>query len=61
MGLSKMQEQSIKQQENTQQQKIDNQHTIHYTIRNSMKRLSTTDGFTPATNLTPLALDMLGS
>ena len=61
MGLANMKEQSTNQQEHIQQRNIDNQQTIHYTIQNAMKLLSTIDVFTPATNLTPLALNMLGS
>ena len=61
MGLSNVQEQAIKQQEQIQQRTIDNQNTIHYTIQNATKQLRTTDGFTPATNLTPLSLEMLVS
>ena len=61
MGLDNIQEQLIKQQEHIQQRNIDNQHTIHYTIQNAMKQLSTTYAFTPATNLTLIALEMLVS
>ena len=61
MGLANIQYQAIKQQEYIQHRNIGNKHTIHYTIRNAIKQLSTTDGFTSATNLTPLALEMLGS
>ena len=61
MGLANIQEQSTNQQEHIQQRNIDNQQTIHYTIRNATKRLRTTYVFTPETNLIPLALEMLVS
>ena len=61
IGLAQMQEESIKQQELIQQRKIDNQRTIHYTTRNTMLRLSTPDGISPAATITPLAAEMLGT
>ena len=61
LGLTRMQEANITQQALMQQQQLDGQQTIHYTIENNLRRIGTTDDQTLAPATTRLAIEMVGA
>ena len=59
--LSKLHERQTIQNTEIQQRKQSGQQSIHYTIKNTIKRIGTEDGFSASNSLTSLATKILGT